>query len=149
VTSEVDKGPDFTVDTLCADSGFNCDVLTKLGIDNDSLPDILNAMKGDIPEKQKENLIVAMNAVKDMVHAPVAGETPLKFSMSDLDQDMQTLLKSFGMKDENQLTDLMAVVNGDTKEAKIAKLVAIKNTVLPYVKITTPTNNPVINPVDQ
>jgi hypothetical protein len=27
--------------------------------------------------------------------------------------------------------------------------VAIKNTVLPYVKITTPTNNPVINPVDQ
>ncbi|PJA48107.1 MAG: hypothetical protein CO170_03690, partial [candidate division SR1 bacterium CG_4_9_14_3_um_filter_40_9] len=125
---------------------LSCEILDHFDLDDDeSIKLILPFVKSG----KIENLANAINTIKDMVRVPTDNETPLEFSMNDLDlqPEVQTLLKNFGIEDA-QFNQFMNVVDGETRKAKLETLVKIKDAVLPYMNLVKPEVIPENNPVN-
>jgi len=136
IDEKLEVEPTLLIDQLTAKSGLACDLLKYFNLEDD---DSINKVLVFVKNNSLDRFATAMNVIKDMVHVPTNKDLAFKFFMDDLDlqPEVQTLLKNFGIEDA-QFNQFMTVVNGDTKETKLVTLVNIKNALTPYMNLVKP-----------
>ena len=136
IDEKLEVEPTLLIDQLTAKSGLACDLLKYFNLEDD---DSINKVLVFVKNNSLDRFATAMNVIKDMVHVPTNKDLAFKFFMDDLNlqPEVQTLLKNFGIEDA-QFNQFMTVVNGDTKKTKLATLVNIKNALTPYMNLVNP-----------
>ncbi|MBU0626962.1 hypothetical protein KKH82_06165 [Patescibacteria group bacterium] len=125
-------------DQLQEKSALSCDILDHFDLnDDESILAILPFVKGGT----FENFAQAMGAIEAFVHVPEADEHE-DYLFDDFDPTTVALLKTLGLEDDVQLSDMMEVVNGANKLEKIANFGKIQKILLPYMEIPVTEKEP-------